>query len=228
MSTELSIDPELLKRLQGRVSGGKDVKKKRTATQIIKPHRNSRAMPVISPLKVESKRREGAIHSGTRYILDALSVGKSIEDVLLADTKQKVVVPILPSFSKRDEGETTEAINTIFKQRFNEDTEYSKFVRHMNDTSEDDGERPDSPGKEYDMQYMRHAIETPRFRSAVHEQLLSAHTTPVDRQKLISSMKDVEETLQREHVRRTVVNYDSDSNEIKPVVHRRKTKKNTM
>lgn len=198
------IDLELLRRLQTRVREDKSQPKKRVVVPEAR-RQPGRVLPQIRPLQVTSLKSEASRHSGVRLFLEATAAGKTVADILPAPAHQGPL-NLQPSVDVTATEEDLKVVERLFQQRVEEQRRSRQLVQQLNEKPEevndDDQQRPDSPGKEYDMQYMQYAVQAPRFRASVHERTLALNgMNSQDRQKFLSSAKDVEESLLREHAR---------------------------
>jgi len=199
-----AVDVDLLRRLQRRVQNDRSRQKKRATAP--EPNRKpGRTLPQVRPLHMEIKRSEASTFSGVHYFLESTAAGKSVAD-MLPSPAFKGTLKMEPSFDENASPEDLKVVERMFQQRVEEQRRSRHLVQQLNEkpdeVNDDDHQRPDSPGKEYDLQYMQYAIQAPRFRASVHEKTLAMHgMTSHDQQKFLSSAKDVEESLHKEHAR---------------------------
>lgn len=206
-SEDASIDPELLKRLQSRVKEDSGRGPKRVLAPELTRH-PSRAMPHIRALHSLTSKSEAARHSGVHLFVEATAAGKGLSDILPVVNSQPQF-KLEPSFDEHASPEDMKVIEQMFQQRVEEYRRSRLLVQQLNERPEEGNDdendlhtRPNSPGQEYDLQYMQHAIKAPRFRARVHENVLAMQgMTSQDRQKFLSSAKDVEDSLLREHAK---------------------------
>lgn len=201
------VDAALLQRLQSRVQAAGQRPSQRVAVPEL-TRKKGRALPRVSALQAQEKRSEASRYSGVRYFLEGVAAGRSVADLLPAPLHQGPL-KLEPSFDEHATEEDRKVIERIFQQRVEEQRRSRQLVQQLNERPDEvndevDNKRPNSPGQEYDLQYMQYAIKGPRFSASVHEKLWSMQgLTAQDQQKFLSSAKDVEESLRREHARRT-------------------------
>jgi len=199
------VDADLLRRLQSRVQAAGPSVSQRLALPELK-RKKGRPLPRVSALQAKEQRSEASQHSGVRYFLDAVAAGRTVADILPVPA-HRGPLNLERSFDEHATDEDRKAIERIFQQRVEEQRRSRQLVQQLNERPDEvnddaDQQRPDSPGKEYDLQYMQYAIKGPRFSASVHEKLLQGLNAQ-DQQKFLSSAKDVEEALRREHARQT-------------------------
>lgn len=167
-------ESELIRRLQGRI----DIKprdKQQKQIKVVKVHPR-KPLPHIKHLAIHPKKSEGSEYSWVRYFLDGLEQGKTMEDLL---PKKEYLGKKIEPCEKSEYGDCS-FLNDILR----------KQATYIEDDEDDEEEnRPNSPGKEYDVQYIPKPSEFKASKLKLSELSVDA------REKLINSAKDVEKYL---------------------------------
>lgn len=206
MSEAVTVDAALLQRLQSRVRDeprrGGPPRALATAASSRPP---GRTLPRVSALRVDERRSEASRYSGVRYFLEATAAGQTVADMLPRAAHQGPL-KLEPSFDEHATPAAWQTVEQMFQQRLEEQRRSRQLVQQLNErpdeVTDEEVQRPTSPGQEYDLQYMQYALQGPRFSASVHEKVLAMQgLTSQDQQKFLSSAKDVEASLRKEHAR---------------------------
>ena len=142
-----------------------------------------------------------------RYFLAATAAGKTLSEILPSPACRGEL-KLQPSVDLEASPAALQAMERIFQQRIEEQRQSRALVEQLNECPDeinmqnDEQPAPVSPGQEYDRQYMEEAVKPPRFRAALHDQMLAMQNLSAqEQQKYLSSAKDVEEALLQEHAR---------------------------